>query len=662
MKTAGFIIAIVVLMLITLGIGLLIGVNIHRQPTLAQQPALAEEQKIEFWTCSMHPQIRQPKPGKCPICFMDLIPVKTGGRKDLGPREVHLSANARKLAQIETAPVERKFVSVDVRMAGKVDYDETRLARITAWVPGRLDRLFVDYTGIPVRKGDHLVDLYSPELLSAQEELLQAIKAVEDIKDSPSDYVRRATQQTLEATREKLRLWGLTAEQIKRIEETGQPSDHITIYSPIGGIVIHKNAVEGMYVDVGTRIYTIADLSQVWVKLDAYESDLAWIRYGQSVELETEAYPGETFSGTIAFIDPVLNAQTRTVKVRVNVPNAGGRLKPEMFLRAVVHSTVAAGGRVMDADLSGKWLCPMHPEIVKEGPGPCDICEMPLVRAESMGYAAATAEQTSAPLVIPASAPLITGKRAVVYVADPDNEGVYGGREIVLGQRAGDFYLVREGLEEGEMVVVNGNFKIDSALQIQAKPSMMSPEGGAPPPGHQHGGPSGLAAPEPFEVPDAFKAQLDAVLSAYFDIHRALSNDDLDLARDAAATFSQALAGVDMMLLKEPAHSAWMKEMKELQTSATSLTNAEDIEKARTAFALLSETTAAAAGTFGTSGAQPVLRFHCPMAFGNRGADWLQNDPDTANPYFGAAMLRCGEQTEVIAPGPEAPAGDNENE
>jgi len=298
----------------------------------------------------------------------------------------------------------------------------------------------------------------------------------------------------------------------------------------------------------------------------------------------------------------------------------------------------------------------MHPEIVKDAAGTCDICGMPLVRVESLGYVGIDPDKAERPLVIPATAPLITGKRAVVYVAIPKREGHYEGREIVLGERAGDYYIVREGLSEGEMVVVNGNFKIDSALQILAKPSMMSPEGGAPPPGHQHAAPSGETAkpvmPEAFQVPDAFKQQLGAVLSAYFKVQQGLSRDELDAAKSEAAGVLKALDATDMALLEGPAHMAWMKELDGLKKSAGDLAEATDIQGARVAFALLSESLAAVATSFGTPGEEPVLRFHCPMAFNNRGADWLQNKAEAENPYFGQTMLRCGEQTQVISPGP----------
>ena len=445
--------------------------------TLNKHPSQQAAVEGTVWTCSMHPSIRQPKPGKCPICFMDLIPIKVGSVTDAGSRQLVVSEEAAKLMEIETAAVQRKFVAVEVRMVGKIDFDETRVKNITAWVPGRIDRLYVDFTGITVNKGDHMVELYSPQLISAQAELLQASKAAGSINTESSDLIKRTTSATLQAAREKLRLLGLTDEQIDKIEGSGKPATHITIYSPMSGVVVQKNAAEGMYVDTGMPIYTVADLSRLWVKLDAYESDLVWIRYGQEVEIITEAYPGEIFKGKITFIDPILNDKTRTVKLRVNVDNSQGKLKPQMFVRAVVNSNVAEGGKVMAPEMAGKWICPMHPDIVKDAPGSCDICGMDLVTTESLGYVKVDT-LAQAPLVIPASAPLITGKRAVVYVRLPNTEKpTYEGREITLGPRAADYYIVESGLAEGELVVTKGNFKIDSALQIQAKPSMMNPVG-----------------------------------------------------------------------------------------------------------------------------------------------------------------------------------------
>ncbi len=637
------------------------GSGLETSDTTRLHEYFGAESETKIWTCSMHPQIRMPEQGQCPICGMDLIPASSSKDEALGERELKLSPTAIKLAEIQTAKVERKYVTVELRMVGKVDYDETRMAHITAWVPGRIDRLFVDYTGISVKKGDHMVYMYSPDLLTAQEELLQAIRAFGELKKSRMKIMRETASQTLEASREKLRLWGLTGKQISRIEKRGKSSDHITIYAPSGGIVIQKDVEEGMYVKIGTRLYTIADLSHLWIKLDAYESDLMWLRYGQEVNIETEAYPGEPFKGTIAFIDPVLNTKTRTVKVRVNVQNTDGRLKPGMFVRTTILARVAEAGKVVDEDLAGKWICPMHPDVLKDNADLCNICGMPLVRTESLGYASSAGHtEELAPLVIPASAPLITGKRALVYVVHKKKDGVFVGREITLGPRAGDYFIVKENLKEGERVVVNGNFKIDSALQILAKPSMMSPEGGVASAGHAHHGVMDMPKKEAgaedenkekvhkIETSEAFRKQIDKILTAYFEIQAALSKDKPKDVKEYSKNFLKALKAVDMGLLTGHSHMVWMKELADLNKQSESLVSTSDINKQREAFFLLSESLTSVVKSFGTSGEQAVLQFSCPMAFGNRGAHWLQDSGGVRNPYFGRMMYKCGEQTDIL--------------
>ncbi len=439
------------------------------------------------WTCAMHPQIRLPKPGKCPICGMDLIPVETDTGAELGPRQLRLSETAKQLARIETTPAIRAFAQAEIRMVGKLAYDETKLSYITAWVPGRLDRLYADFTGVTVKEGEHMVEIFSPELLAAQEELLQAKMAVDVLNRSASSVLKSTAVATVDASREKLRLYGFSESQIETIESSGEVSDHLTVNAPIGGVVVHKDAQEGMYVDTGTRIYTLADLSELWVLFEAYESDLPWLRYAQHVTFTSPSFPGESFEALVSFIDPVVDPMTRTVQVRAIVENEGLELKPNMFVRGIVESRVDDAGKVIDEDLAGKWICPMHPEVIKDGLGKCDKCGMDLVPTESLGYSGKAPSLRDAPLLIPASAPLITGKRAVVYVELANDEGpLFEGREIELGPRAGDFYVVRSGIEEGELLVTNGAFKIDSELQLQAKPSMMSPAGGGGSAGHDH--------------------------------------------------------------------------------------------------------------------------------------------------------------------------------
>ena len=604
-----------------------------------------------LWTCSMHPQIRQPKQGKCPICGMDLIPVaKSAG----GMRTLAVSEASKALMQIETSPVERKYVTHSIPMVGRVDFDETKLGYITAWVPGRLDRLFVDFTGIEVKKGDHLVSIYSEQLYSTQEELIQAIKNQRERPPTTSTLIRPID--LAESAREKLRLLGLKEEQIAEIETRNQPTDHLTIYAPLSGVVIDKLKQQGERVQLGERIYTIADLSQVWVHLDAYESDLPWVRYGQEVTITTEAYPGEKFHGRIAFIQPVLNDKTRTVKVRVNVPNEDGKLKPDMFVHGIVRPKVAEGGKVMDASLAGKWISPMHPEIVKDQPGNCDICGMPLLRAESLGYVTPTTDTGKPPLVVPYSAALVTGTRAIVYVQLPNMPTVaepayqtlsaviqqqdvpkireafvtyaamldqpYGmlgtdyaralwngyadrlaqfslagqrvtsvkqakdvlakmettmveareqfapadrptfeGREIVLGPRVGDYYLVRHGLEEGEMVVTQGNMKIDAEIQIQAKPSMMTPSGGGGG-GHNHGGSvakktSDVHAGHQMALPVEFNRQVRGLEASYAQVAQAIQQQDLSKITAAFGQFGQTLQTIDGSLLTGHPRMQW---------------------------------------------------------------------------------------------------------
>jgi Cu(I)/Ag(I) efflux system membrane fusion protein len=417
-------------------------------PSAEQQATQAAEE----WTCSMHPQIRLPRPGPCPICEMDLVPVTTGTVGD-DPRRIRIGPEARERMRLATSPVERRSVEATIRMVGKIVYDETRVATITARVAGRIERLFVDYAGIEVKEGEHLVALFSPKLYAAQAELFQALAAVRALEGEPGADPRRVgtASATLDASRERLQQLGLTRAQIEAVEESGTPSDEMTILAPIGGIVLQKDVRQGMYLKEGTRIGTIADLDHLWVVLDAHESDLMWLRYGQHVEFTTPSHPGEVFEGTIAFIAPVLDDRTRTIKVRVNVSNEERRLKPNMFVKAVVRPRVAAGGRVMDPNLAGKWICPMHPEIVREEEALCSLCEMELVTTESLGYVPVESQGSQLPLVIPATAALVTGKRAIVFVEVPDSDALeYEGREVSLGPRAGEWIIVRGGLEEGE--------------------------------------------------------------------------------------------------------------------------------------------------------------------------------------------------------------------
>lgn len=445
----------------------------------APPPDTAAAQPAEtIWTCSMHPQIREAKPGKCRLCAMDLIPLDSGDGGTGGDRVISFAPDVLKLMEVETSAVARQAVSKDVPLVGKLTLDETLTRVITARTAGRIDRLFADFTGMRVNAGDHLAELYSPELIAAQAEFLESTTAQTRLGSDAFELVQRSTALRQAASRDKLLLLGLTETQVADIERQGKPLDHLTLYAPIGGVVIEKTATEGMYVETGTPIYTIAELNRLWVVMDAYESDLRWLRFGQMVEFTVEAWPGEVFTAHISFISPLLNDPTRTVRVRAVVENPDGRLKPNMLARAVVRAPLADGGRVIEPSLADKWICPMHGQIIKDAAGTCDICQMPLASAASLGYVAATEPQP--PLVIPVTAALLTGQkldRAVVYaVVQGADRPTYIGKQIVLGPCAGDMYVVLDGLMEGERVVTRGNFKIDSELQLRGKTSMMSAE------------------------------------------------------------------------------------------------------------------------------------------------------------------------------------------
>jgi Cu(I)/Ag(I) efflux system membrane fusion protein len=458
-----------------------------------------------------------------------------------------------------------------------------------------------------------MVYIYSPELVTTQMELLQAVKLAKQFQGTGVAGVSATASSTLQATRHKLRLLGLSSKQIKKIEARGKPEDHLTLHAPVGGVVIEKRAQEQMYVKPGTRLYTIADLRRVWVKLDVYESDLSRVQKGDPIKFTTESYPGETFMGKVEFIDPFVNNHTRTVKVRLTVDNNNGRLKPDMFVRAVLRSPIGADGKALVAGV----------------------------------------KNSETPLVIPVSAPLITGKRAVVYVER--KPGTYVGREVVLGSRVGGFYVVREGLREGEKVVTRGNFKIDSALQILAKPSMMNPQGGGPTPGHNHGekksGSGAMATKAPVihrKAPAAFKDQLTQVTKAYYEVHHGLSRDKLDVAKSGGTNLLAALKKVQMKLLQGKAHREWMHDLKGLSAAGKSLTESGDIQSARRHFGALSTHLINAIRRFGLAKDEVAIRFRCTMAFDNKGADWVQAKAGVENPYFGSQMFTCGDQKRAL--------------
>lgn len=430
------------------------------------------EKENEVWACPML-CVKLDGPGTCPVCGMDLEKLEdTGDALVLNERE-------RRLIHLETSPVERQVLSRELRSFGKLTFNQRRVERISAWVPGRITRLFADTLYTDVRVGDHLFEIYSPELFAAQTEYLAA---------------RRRGSGGLEASaREKLLLFGLSEAQIAELDASGEAHHTTIINAPASGTIFELARREGDYVKEGTPIYTIADYSTLWLLFDAYESDLPWIAQGQAVDVTLDAWPGRVFEGTVEFIEKAVDERSRTVKVRVVLDNPNWALKPGMFANVRIHATLGADGRALKPGLEGRYTCYMHPEVRLDQPGKCPICGMPVELHADSGEDAVPQGPPKL-LSIPRSAVLDTGERQLVYVmtTPPQWEqrgedwveiagAEYEARAVKLGPRAGEHVAVVQGLKEGERVVTRGNFLIDSQLELLGKPSLLHPEGSAAP-------------------------------------------------------------------------------------------------------------------------------------------------------------------------------------
>ncbi len=361
------------------------------------------------YTCSMHPQVRQDEPGDCPICGMDLIPVSDDDdHQEDDPFLFQMREAHSTWANVQTQRVEARHTGASIRLTGTVTVDERKSQTITANFPGRIERLYANYTGKKVSKGDLLATIYSPELMQAQQELIQAAAN------------RDAHPRLYESASQRLRLFGLTQDQVEHIVAQGESSPTLDIYAARQGIVMHRDISEGDYIATGQRLLTIAELDEVWVELDAYERHLALIHPGQTATVSIPSRQGEAFEGEVEFVDPILNPDTRSARVRLTVANEDNTLRPGMLTDAVI-----------------------------------------------------TTEERHQ-VVIPATAILWAGKTSVVYVKQQTGEGfTFEFRQIETGPRIHDEYIVDSGLEEGEEIAVSGVFAIDAAAQLRGRHSMM---------------------------------------------------------------------------------------------------------------------------------------------------------------------------------------------
>jgi len=426
-----------------------------------------------MYICPMMCTPPQAEPGRCPVCGMELVPASSaGGHGD--SRSVQIDPAARRVANIRTVAVKSMPITRTIRAIGELRYDEGTLKTISAYVDGRLERLYADYTGVVVKKGDHLALVYSPRLYSGQVELLLARKSREDSRSATLQRVIQSNRDLYGSARQKLIELGMTAEQVDELEQAGEANSRMHLCAPISGTVIEKLAVEGQYVKEGDAIYKLADLSTVWLMLRLFPEEAATIRYGQKVEAEVQSLPGRTFAGRVAFIDPNVDPKTRTVGVRVVIPNDNGVLRVGDYAKATldVPQSVSPETLVYDPELANKWISPRHPHVTSAVAGDCPICGVDLVPAKQFGFTDQASARDQA-LVVPRDAVLMAGSNSVVYVET--EPGRFELRRVVLGPLSGDLIVVRSGVNEGEQVATRGNFLIDSQMQLAGNPSLIDP-------------------------------------------------------------------------------------------------------------------------------------------------------------------------------------------
>jgi Cu(I)/Ag(I) efflux system membrane fusion protein len=550
----------------------------------------------------MHPQIREDKPGNCPLCGMELVPVDDEGDEGGGDGDysVKLSNAAMKIAEVSTSIIERKAPFKEVYLPGKIMPDERNISELTARYPGRIEKLYVNFTGQKVKKGQVLAQIYSPELVTAQKELFEAMK----LKDTNPSYFT--------AVRNKLKLWDLTEAQIDEIASSGEVKFYFDVLSPLTGTVTMRHVALGDYVKEGVPLFEIIDLRRIWVMFDAYESDIPWIKLGDKIKFTIKSIPDEIFESTVTFIDPVINPQTRVAGVRTELRNSKDILKPHMLASGLLKTMLPGSG---------------------------------------------------GQLIIPKSAVLWTGKKAVVYVRTNNHDNMFLYTEVTLGADAGDYYIVKEGLKEGNLVASNGVFKIDAAAQLKGEQSMMNPEGGKVSMAHNHGDMSGDKMPDANKnddqssqnaslrkgmvVNERFKKQLTSVYSVHLELQNAFLASDPMKVKESVSPVKSAIGNVDMSLVEGDMHNFWMESLKALNASLDRIKSSDDLEVQRLAYADFNDELYKDIKMFGVSEVKIYYQF-CPMARNGEGAYWLSETEEIKNPYYGEAMLTCGETIEVI--------------
>ena len=574
-----------------------------------------------IYTCPMHPQIRQDHPGKCPICAMELV-IATSGEKGSG-LSVFIEPAARRLVGIQTDTAKLGPVSQTIRTIGSIDYDESKLATISAYVGGRIEKLYANYVGVPVEKDDDLALIYSPDLYSAQVEYVTSLQGggLKRLGDS-SDFSELARQKLIEL--------GLTEDQVADLRSRGAAESRVRLRSPITGTVINKFAVEGDYLKTGDPVYRIADLSSVWLMLDLYPADASRIRFGQTVQAEVSSIPGDVFTGRVAFIDPTVNDKTRTVRIRVEMLNVDGKLRPGDYATARVYVPAIRQDMVYDPLLAGKYISPMHPQVIRDQAGDCPICGMALIPTSKLGYADKPLPMQQV-VTVPRDAVLMAGENSVIYIeTDP---GRFEIRRVTVGPMTDHDAVILEGVSPGETVATGGNFLIDSQMQLAGNPSLMDPRKAMmyPP------GPLALPRRNAIVLGGDVGIEFDRAFEAYFTIQKTLAADQTPKLV-TVGRLGESLG----RLLESPEIPDTAKSQLERAIRSIDRLN-DSLEQAREAFRSVSHALLKVVNVVrGPKSEQGLFHMYCPMVPGG-GGDWIQRDEELRNPYFGSEMLQCGE-------------------
>lgn len=569
------------------------------------------------------------EPGRCPVCAMELVEA-TGGDGGDGI-SVTIESSARRLVGIQTAMSKMGEVNRTIRTIGSIDFDESRLSTISAYIDGRLEKMYANYVGVKVNEGDDLALMYSPQLYTAQTEFITSMNRggnVGRFQVSGGDFNAMA--------RENLAELGMTQSQIDQLAESGKAMSRIRIKSPQSGTVIEKSAVEGDYVNTGNKLYRVADLSSVWLMLDLFPDDASAVRFGQQVEAEIQSMPGEVFTGRVAFVDPTVNPTTRTVRVRVEILNFDGKLRPGDYATARVSVPAISMDQVYDPALANKYISPMHPQVIRDEPGICPLCSMELVPTSQLGFASEPLPLQQV-VTVPRNAILLAGDNSVIYVET--EPGRFEIRRVTVGPMSREEAVIVEGLSAGETVATGGNFLIDSQMQLAGNPSLMDPTK-AP---SYSPGPLELPVSSPVMLASSAGKQFDRTFDAYFEIQCAMAADQTP----PPLALNTLIAGLRELEMSAGVPDEAQRKFATARRAAARMDGS--LDSAREAYRAVSHALLKAANVArGPKTAMKLTHYYCPMVPGG-GGDWMQPGGDLANPYWGSEMLTCGEVVNDMA-------------